>query len=115
MARMFIRLGHYPKVWQTATTVVIPNMGKTDYQLPKVYCVIALQKCLGKVIKKVVAIQVTEECERRQLLHNGQFRCKMKTSVIEVVERLMYTAVEAWQECQIVAALLIDVKGASLI
>jgi hypothetical protein len=49
-----------PKEWKTATGVVILKPGKTDYQLPKAYRVIALQNCLGKVIEKVVATRVRQ-------------------------------------------------------
>jgi hypothetical protein len=91
---------------------VIPKPGKLNYHLAKVYRVIALQNCLGKVVKKVVATKIADECERKQLLHDGQYGCRKRRSAIDAVRRMVQKAEEAWGKKWIAAVLLMDVKGA---
>ena len=67
------RLGVHPQVWKEAKGVVIPKPNKPDYRVAKVYRVLTLLNCLGKVVEKVAANAIAEECERSRLLHDGQF------------------------------------------
>jgi len=69
--------------------VVILKLNMPDYGVTKVYRVIMLLNCLGKVVEKVAADAIAEECERRWLLHVGQFGCRKRSSAIDVVGRLM--------------------------
>jgi hypothetical protein len=43
--------------------VVIPKANKPDYRVAKAYRVITLLYCLGKVVEKVAANAIAEECE----------------------------------------------------
>jgi len=106
------RLGVHPRVWKEGKGVVIPKPNKPDYGVAKAYRVIMLLNCLGKVVEKVAANAIAEECERRMLLHNGQFGCRKRRSVIDAVGRLMKKVEEAWGRGKIVAVLLMDVEGA---
>jgi len=92
--------------------VVIPKPNKPDYGVAKAYRVITLLNCLGKVVEKVAANAVAEECERRRLLHNGQFGCRKRRSAIDAVGRLMKRVEEVWGRGNTAAVLLMDVKGA---
>jgi len=92
--------------------VVIPKPNEPDYGVAKAYRVITLLNCLGKVVEKVAANAIAEECERRQLLHDGQFGCRKRRSAIDAVERLMKRVEEAWGRGNTAAVLLMDVKGA---
>jgi len=74
--------------------------------------VITLLNCLRKVVEKVAANAIAEECEQRQLLHDGQFGCRKKKSAIDVVEWLMKRVEKVWERGNTVAVLLMDVKGA---
>jgi len=56
--------------------MVIPKSNKLDYGIAKAYKVITLLNCLGNVVEKVAANIIPEQCERRMLLHDGQFGCR---------------------------------------
>jgi hypothetical protein len=49
-----LHLGYHLKSWKTTTIVVVPKLGKEDYSLPKCYHLVALLKCLGNLLEKVV-------------------------------------------------------------
>jgi len=92
--------------------VVIPKPNKPDYGVAKAYRVITLLNCLGKVVEKVAANAIADECVRRRLLHDGHFGCRKRRSAIDAVGRLMKRVDEAWGRGNTVAVLLMDVKGA---
>jgi hypothetical protein len=106
------RLGVHPRVWKEVRGVVIPKPNKPDYGVPKAYREITLLNCLGKIVEKVAANAIAEQCERRKLLHNGQFGCRKRRSAIDVVGRLMKRVEKAWTRGNTAAVLLMDVKGA---
>jgi len=69
--------------------VVIPKPNKPDHRVAKAYRVITLLNCLGKVVDKVAADAIADECERRKLLHDGQFGCRKRRSAVDAFGRLM--------------------------
>jgi len=91
--------------------VVIPKPNKPDYGVAKAYRVITLLNCLRKVVEKVAANAIAEECERRRLLHDRQFGCRKRRSAIDTVGRLMKRVEAAWGRGNTAAVLLMDVKG----
>jgi len=112
IVKMSFRLGIHPRAQKEARGVVKPKLNKPDYGVAKAYRVIMLLNCLGKVVEKVAVNAIAEQCERRQLLHNGQFECRKRRSAIDAVGRLMKRVEEAWKRGNIAAVLLMDVKGA---
>jgi len=112
IVKMKFRLGIHPRVWKESRGVVIPKPNKPDYGVAKAYRVITSLNCLGKVVEKVAANAIAEQCERRQLLHDGQFGCRKRRSAIDAVGRLMKRVEEAWGRGNTTAVLLMDVKGA---
>ena len=88
MVKTSIRLGIHPRAWKEARGVVIPKPNEPDYGVARAYRVITLLNCLGKVVEKVAANTIAEECERRRLLHDGQFGCRKRRSAIDAVGRL---------------------------
>jgi len=112
IVKMSFRLGIHPRAWKEAKGVVILKLNKPDYGVAKAYRVIALLNCLGKVVEKVAANAIADECERRQLLHDGQFGCRKRRSAIDAVGRLIKRVEEVWGRGNPVAVLLMDVKGA---
>jgi len=57
------RLGIHPRVWKEVKGVVMPKPNKPDYGVTKAYRGITLLNCLGKVVEKVAANAIAEECE----------------------------------------------------
>jgi len=113
VVKVSFRLGIHTRVWKEAKGVVIPKPNKPDYGVAKAYMVITLFNCLGKVVEKIAANAIAEECERRRLLHDGQFGCRKRRSAIDAVGRLMKRVEEAWGRGNTAAVpLLLDVKGA---
>jgi len=92
--------------------VVILKPNKPDYGVAKAYRVLTLLNCLGKVVEKVAANAIAEECERRMLLHDGQFGCRKRRSAMDAVGRLMKRVEEEWGRGNTAAVLLMDVNGA---
>ena len=91
--------------------MVIPKPNKPDDTVAKAYRVITLLNCLGNVVEKVAGKAIAEQCDRRQLLHDGQFGCRKRRSAIGAVGRLMKLVEEAWGRGNTAAVLLMDVKG----
>ena len=67
-----IRLGYHPAKWKRAWGILLQKGGKRDFGLVRSYRVISLLKCMGKVIKKVVANKLSLYCENYSKLHPGQ-------------------------------------------
>jgi len=78
--------------------VVILKPKIPDYPIAKAYRVIILLNCLGKVVEKVAANTIAEECECKRLLHNEQFGCRKRRLAIHAVGRLMMTVEELWKK-----------------
>jgi len=114
MVKMSFRLGIHRQVWKEAKGVVIPKPDKPYYGVAKAYRVITLLNCLGKVVKKVAANAIADECERRGLLHDGQFGCRKRRSAIDTIGRMMNKVEEAWERGNTAAVLLMDIKRAFL-
>ncbi|KDQ60525.1 hypothetical protein JAAARDRAFT_125709 [Jaapia argillacea MUCL 33604] len=43
--------GYHPKLWWRAIAVALHKPKKPDYSIPKVYRLIQLLKCLGKILE----------------------------------------------------------------
>ena len=107
-----IRLGYHPKEWKKARGILLEKVGKRDYGLVRSYRVISLLNCMGKVIEKVVAEQLSQYCESYSKLHPGQMSGRKERSAIDAVAILIHTVQERWEEKKLAAALFMDVKGA---
>jgi hypothetical protein len=89
LVRASIRLGAHSKTWKIAKGVTIPKPGKDDYSKVKSYRVISLLNCLGKVVKKVVAIMLTDHCKWHRTFHLGQYGCRRNRSAVDAIGVLM--------------------------
>jgi hypothetical protein len=65
------------------------KQGKPTYTAAKAYQVISLLSCLGKVVEKVVAIWITNFCEREDTFHRGQFGCRRGRGTSDAVAQLV--------------------------
>ena len=63
-------------------------------------------------MEKVADNAISGECERRRLLHDGQFGCRKRRSAIDAVGGVMKRVEEAWGRGNTTAVVLMNVKGA---
>ena len=69
-------MGRHPAVWKQASGVVICKPGKEDYMQLNAYPSISLLSCMENVVEKVVAEQLSEEAQRRELWCDRQFKSR---------------------------------------
>ena len=86
-----IRLGYHPTEWKKARGILLEKGGKRDFRLIRSYQVISLLNCIGKVIEKVVAKQLSQYCEDNSKLHPGQMGGQKERSAIDAVATLVHT------------------------
>lgn len=86
-----------------------PN--KLDYTSVKVYRVISLLNCLGKVFEKLVADILAEWCEIIHLLHSGQIGLTRQRSTIDPVTQVTNRIQEAWAQGKLEGILVMDIKS----
>jgi len=103
---------YHPKAWKIAKGILLKKPNKTDTSAPKSYRVISLLNCLGKVTEKAVATWLSDWCKQNQILHVGQFGCRRGRGTLDALAQLVSFTEEAWAKKQLVAGLLLDVKGA---
>jgi hypothetical protein len=84
-----IRPGKHPKNWKAAKETVIPKPEKSNYSLTKIYRVISLLNCLGKLTEEVVANMMGKHCESHRTLHPGQYGCRRGRSAVDAVGTLI--------------------------
>ncbi|KAF9269285.1 hypothetical protein L218DRAFT_796398, partial [Marasmius fiardii PR-910] len=54
-----LQAGYYPINWRKAIAVMLWKPGKQDFSKPHSYHLITLLECLGKLLEKVIARQLT--------------------------------------------------------
>ena len=67
-----VRLGYHPKSWKRARGIFLKKVWKHDYGLVRSYQVMSLLNCMGKILEKVIAEQLSQFCEAYSKLHLGQ-------------------------------------------
>ena len=112
MIQQAVRLGHHPEEWKRARGILLEKGGSRDFTLVKSYRVISLLNCIGKVLEKVVAEQLSQFCESFCKLHVGQMGARKERCAIDAVALLVQRVEEIWAEKKLAAALFMDVKGA---
>ena len=98
--------------WKRAQEILLEKGGKRDFGLVRSYQVISLLNCIGKVVEKVVAKELSHYCEDYSKLHLGQMGGRRERSAIDAVATLVHVVQEKWKEKKLAAALFMDVKGA---
>ncbi len=66
-----VRLGYHPREWKKARGILLEKGGKRDFGLVRSYRVISLLNCIGKVVEKMVAKELSQYCEDYSMLHPG--------------------------------------------
>jgi len=70
-----VQINNTPTTLEGSKGVVILKPARLDYGVAKVYQVIMLLNCLGKVVEKVAVKIIAEGCEQRRLVHDRQCVC----------------------------------------
>ncbi len=107
-----IRLGYHSTEWKRARGILLEKGGKRDFGLVRSYRVISLLNYIGKVAKKVVAMELSRYCEDYSKLHPGQMGGRKERSAIDAVAALVHIVHEKWEDKKLAAALFMDAKGA---
>ncbi len=89
-----IRLGYHPTQWKRARGIHLEKGGKRDFGMVRSYRVISLLNCIGKVVEKVVAKELSQFCEDYSKLHFGQMGGRKERSAIDAVATLVHTVQE---------------------
>ena len=78
--------------WRYSKGIFLEKLDKKDHTLRKSYYIISLKNCLGKVLEKVVAEQLSDFCEVNKKLHQGQIRARKYQLAINVTALLIHKA-----------------------
>ena len=79
---MLINQGYHPRCWKEATRFILKKPKKPNYLKPKVYRVISLLNCLGKVFERILAKRLSYLAKTTTLLHDSQIGSRLKKSAI---------------------------------
>ena len=112
MVQQAIRLGYHPQEWKRARGILLEKGGKRDLTLVKSYRVISLLNCMGKVLEKVIAEQLSQLSGDFLKLYPGQMGAQKERCAIDAVASLVYEVQQRWSEKKLAAALFVDVKRA---
>ncbi len=86
-----IRLGYHPPEWKRARGILLEKGGKRNFGLVSSYQVISLLNCIGKIVEKVIAIELSQYCEDYSKLHPGQMGGQKDRSAIDAIAALVHT------------------------
>jgi Reverse transcriptase (RNA-dependent DNA polymerase) len=106
-----LKLGYHLRAWKTATIAVVPKPGKDDYSLPKCYHPVTLLKCIGKLLKKVVAKHLTHDITTLQLIPITQFGARPYSSTVDAGLCLTHDVETAHALGGVCGTLLFDIQG----
>ncbi|SPJ72671.1 uncharacterized protein FTOL_02400 [Fusarium torulosum] len=105
-------LGHHPRAFKHASTVMLRKPGKATYEEPKSWRPIALLPCMGKLLEKIFTNRLKELAMKESLLPNLQFglpgRCTTKA-----LQFMLNNVYDAWHRPQSLVTLMgLDITGA---
>jgi hypothetical protein len=106
-----VELGIHPPQFKSAIIAIVAKPCKADKSNPQAYCPIALLKCIGKLLKKVIATRIAYKVGRYSLVPTTQFGGCTKLSVIDACLSLTHDVQAAWKNSLVASTLAIDIKG----
>ena len=110
--RHALRLRHHPSNWKLARGVLLHKTGKPK-EMVKSYRVISLLECMGKVLEKIVANELSRVCEAENLLWPTQMGARKSRSAIDAVAMLINNVEKIWaRKGYMAGAIFMDVNGA---
>ncbi len=91
--------------------IILKKSDKLNYSISKIYRIITLLNCLGKVAEKIIAVQLLYTAEiNDKLLNCDQMRGRKQRSAIDAVLNLVHDAQIMKSRENTLICLLLDVK-----
>ena len=111
LVRKCLEAGYHPKAWRRAIVVVLRKPGKPDYSNLRAYRLITLLECLGKILEKIVARQLTFLAGNYNLVPANQFGGCSNSSTTDALLTFTNDVQCAWNHRMVMSALTFDIKG----
>lgn len=105
-----IRLQYHLQQQKYEKRVFLKKLNKRDRTLIKSYRIISFLNCLGKIVEKVVAKQLSQFCKKNKKFYKQQIEVRNYSSVIDVAALLIQKIQEVWQNQKIAGKLFINIK-----
>ena len=88
-----IKSNYHSKIWREDTEIILKKSNKLNYSISKTYRVITLLNCLGKIVKKLIAMWLSYTAKTNdKLLDFDQMRDRKQRSIINAVLNLVHDA-----------------------
>jgi hypothetical protein len=97
--------------WKTAKVVILAKPSRPDYSAPKAYRPIALLKCCGKLLEKIVARRIMDESNALSLIDPHQFGSWDYHCAVDAMLCVIHNAEACIQACWPGVLLLFDISG----
>jgi hypothetical protein len=111
MYRAIFELNTYHPCWLELLTLVIRKIGKTDYNIAKVYHPIRLIDTLPKGFSAICAKQISFPAEKHSMLPQSQFRGRPGCNTTNTMLLVMHHIKDTWRSKKVAAALSLNVQG----
>jgi hypothetical protein len=111
--KTLFQIGYHPKPWHTRVEIILPKPNKPDYSVPKAYRIITLLNSLGKILKRIFAVQLGYLANTTDLLHPSQIGGRKQQSAIDTAPLLLHF-MESQQRIsskRVTSSLFLDIKG----
>ncbi len=107
-----IKSDYHSKIWREGTEIILKKLNKLNYSISKTYRIITLLNCLDKIVKKLIAMQLSYTAKTNdKLLDFNQMRDRKQRSAIDAVLNLVHDA-QMTKSCKnTLIYLLLDVKN----
>jgi hypothetical protein len=106
-----LQAGYHPKSCCRAIAVALRKPNKPDYSNPRVYHLITLLECLGKILEKIVTRRLIYLAGRYNLVPNNQSGSLSNTSTVDAILTFTNDVQSAWNHGLVTSALTFDIKG----
>ena len=91
-------------------TVAFKKPNKSDYIQPRVYCLIILLECIGKLLKKVVVYRLTYLTGQYNLILDPQFGGRANFSTIDTILTFVHDVYNSQNYSLAISTLTFDIK-----
>ena len=104
-------IGYFPKIWKTATSIMIPKASKDSSKIEN-HHFITLLPVFGKVYERLIKRRLNWEIEKRKFLKDVQCGFRKNRSTIDNLVCFQRDATYAIQNQLIMIAVFLDVESA---